>query len=263
MNDDMTEPVLTSEDGPIATVTLNAPDKRNALTRQAWIELAATLTRLSDRDDLRCVILRGAGEQAFAAGADISEFPENRANARQARAYGDDIACALQALQACRHPTIAMIYGACTGGGLEIASCCDLRIAGQSARFGVPINRIGHAFAVAEMTPVLQLAGPALVLELLLEGRVLNADEAVSRGLVNRVVADHQLQAHTWESATRIAAGAPLAARMTKRLVRRVMSGQTALSSELDDCYALCDSADYAAGVRAFLNKQKPVFDGS
>jgi len=258
----MSELILTETDGPIATVILNNPGKRNALGRAAWGALADTIGDLNGRDDLRCVIIRGAGEQAFAAGADISEFPENRANGEQAMAYGEDVERALAALLACKHPTLAMIYGACTGGGLEIASCCDMRIAGTSARLGVPINRIGHAFAPAEMKPVIDLVGKALVLELLLEGRIFDADEALARGLVNRVVADDQLANDVRASANRIARGAPLAARMTKSLVHKVMDGQPLSEAELRDAYSLCDSDDYAEGVRAFLAKEKPDFKG-
>jgi enoyl-CoA hydratase len=258
----MSDLILTKEDGAIVTVILNNPSRRNALCRAAWSQLTATLKTIGARDDVRCVIIRGAGEEAFAAGADISEFPENRSNAEQAMAYGEDVAEALDALLTSRHPTIAMIYGACTGGGLEIASCCDMRIAAQSARFGVPINRIGHAFAPAEMKPVIDLIGPALVLELLLEGRIFDADEALARGLVNRVVADDQLNDNVQASARRIASGAPLAARMTKTLVRRVINGGTLSDEEIRDVYAVCDSEDYAEGVRAFLAKEKPTFKG-
>jgi len=258
----MTDLILRSEIDAIVTLTLNNPDKRNALCRQAWVDLGQAIFELDKRDDVRCIIIRGAGQQAFAAGADISEFPHNRASGAQARAYGDDVEAALGALLACKHPTIAMIFGACTGGGLEIACCCDMRIAATSGRFGVPINRIGHAFAAAEMKPVLDLVGKALVLELLLEGRIFDAEQAHARGLVSRVVVDEDLEREVAECAARIAAGAPLAARMTKQLVRRVMTGAPLSDDEVDQVYALCDSSDYAEGVRAFMAKEKPVFAG-
>ncbi len=258
----MSELILVHEDDTVVTVTLNNPGKRNALCRQAWVDLGRTISVLDVRDDVRCIIIRGAGEEAFAAGADISEFPNNRASGEQARAYGVDVERTLEALLASKHPTIAMIYGACTGGGLEIACCCDMRIAGNSARFGVPINRIGHAFAAAEMKPVLELVGKALVLELLLEGRILDAQEAFGRGMINRIVPDDQLHKNVLESARRVAHGAPLAARMTKHLVRRVMNGGPLSETEITDVYAVCDSDDYAEGVRAFLAKEKPTFTG-
>jgi len=209
----MTTPILTSRDGAIATVTLNYPEKRNALTKNAWIKLAYEIAGLDRDEGLRCIVVRGAGDEAFAAGADIAEFPAVRANAEQAMAYGEGVKTALGALRHCRHPTVAMIRGACTGGGLEIAACCDIRISGHSGKFGVPINRIGHAFAPTEMKPIMDLVGRALVLELLLEGRILDAEEALSRGLVNRVVDDDALEDEV----------AKTAARMTKKLAMRLL----------------------------------------
>ena len=258
----MPDLILIDESEAIVTLTLNNPKKRNALCREAWSQLASAVNRLNDRDDIRCLIVRGAGESAFAAGADISEFPENRSSATEAHAYGKDVERALDALVNCQHPSIAMIYGACTGGGLAIACCCDMRIAGESARFGVPINRIGHVLAETEMRSVLELSGKALVLELLLEGRILDADAAAAAGLINRIVADQELAKTVMATANRIASGAPLAARMTKRLVRRVMNGGPLSEAETDELYGLCDSEDYAEGVRAFLAKEPPVFNG-
>ena len=144
---DMSELIEATRDGEILTITLNNPDKRNALTMQAWAQLAHTLAQISMDETVRCIVIRGAGDKAFAAGADISEFPEVRANAEHAAEYGKATALALDILVNCLHPTIALIQGACTGGGLEIAATCDIRIANQSSKFGVPINRIGHPFA--------------------------------------------------------------------------------------------------------------------
>ena len=249
-------------DGPVATVVLNNPGKRNALTMAAWDELAAAFVRLDADEDLRCIVVRGAGEEAFAAGADISEFPRLRANAEQAIAYGEKTAGALRAILECRHPSVAVIRGACTGGGLEIAACCDMRIASATARFGVPINRIGHAFAPPEMAPLLDLVGKAVVLELLLEGRILEADEAMAKGLVGRVVADEQLEEEANRAVSRIAAGAPLGARTTKWIARRLLSGQPFGDDDLRRAYEPCDGEDYAEGVRAFLSKERPNFRG-
>ncbi len=258
-----TQPVLLERDGMIAIVTLNNPKKRNALTLDAWRALTDTIELLNDDDAVRCIIIKGAGDKAFAAGADISEFPTVRANAEQAYVYGLVTDKALEVLLNCKHPTIAMIQGACTGGGLEIAACCDIRIAAESARFGVPIKRIGHAFAPSEMKPVIELVGKALVLELLLEGRIMDADEALVRGLVNRVVADANLGVETGETADRIAEGAPLAARMTKRFVNRLVADPTPVSdAELRESYAPCDSEDYREGFTAFVEKRPPTFKG-
>ncbi len=258
----MSDSIAISRDGQIATVTINNPDKLNALTKAAWELLSVKLKELSADDDLRCVVLRGAGSAAFSAGADISEFSQVRANAAQAEIYGQAVDSAIQATLDCRHPTIAMILGACTGGALAIACACDLRICGESARFGVPINRLGHALAYPEMKTVLSVVGRAVVLEVLLEGRLLSAQESERRGLVNRVVTDIELEQEVYTTAQRIAQGAPLAARANKRFLRRLDDASGLSSQEMSEGYALCDSEDYKNGVRAFLAKEQPAFKG-
>src|SRR5262249_36633784 len=144
--------------------------------------------RALDRDgQVRCIVLRGAGEKAFGPGADIGEFEATRKTVRQATAYGKIMHGCLAAIRECRHPTVAMIFGLCVGGSLEIASMCDLRICGASARFGVPINRIGVIMAYPELSALIDLVGRSTALEILLEGRVFGADEAKDMGLVTRV----------------------------------------------------------------------------
>ena len=258
----VSDPILQTIDGPIATVVLNNPDKMNALTLEAWAGLGRVMAGLSENTELRCVVIRGAGDKAFCAGADIADFQANRADAAQARDYGAVVADTLKALVGCLHPTVAVIQGACTGGGLEIACCCDIRIANASSRFGVPINRLGHAFAYPEMAPVVAAVGRRMVLELLLEGRILDSDEAERRGLVNRVVADKDLDAEAEATAGRIAEGAPLANRATKKFLNRLLDPTPLTQEELNEAYELCDSEDYAEGMRAFLAKEKPDFKG-
>lgn len=259
----MSDLILAERDGAVATVILNNPERRNALNRAAWAQLADRMVELAADLTLRCVVIRGAGTKAFAAGADIAEFETERATAEQAAAYGADTAHALDALIHCPHPTIARIEGACTGGGLEIACCCDIRICNESARFGVPINRIGHPFAYPELAPVLQVAGRAAVLELLIEGRIVDAEWARVRGLVSRVVGDDQIEAEVRETVENIAAAAPLSVRGTKTFVNRLTLDPSPLTAaEIAESYEACDSADYAEGVRAFLAKERPDFKG-
>lgn len=256
----MTDPILVQRDGETVTITLNNPDKRNALTKPAWQQLGDVIEDLSEDDTLRCLILRGAGDEAFAAGADISEFLEQRSSAAQAKAYGEVVTRTVQAIEECQHPTIAMIKGACTGGGLEIACACDMRIAGESARFGVPINRLGHTLAYPELEAILRLVSPAVMLELLLEGRVIDAAHALRVGLINRIVEDWEVEEETRLCAERISKGAPLAARLHKKMVRRLKQPQPLSDEELDEAFSTCDSEDYQNGFKAFMDKTKPVF---
>lgn len=246
----------------IATVTHANPGKLNALDRQAWEALAATFNDLSADDDLRCVILRGEGGN-FAAGADISEFPTQRHTVEQGIRYHTvTIANALHAVLHCRHPTIAAIEGVCVGGGLELASVCDLRIAHPASRFGIPINRLGFPLAPGEMVGLLQLVGRAVTLEILLEGRIFGAAEALQKGLVNRIVDD--VPGEAWQTASRIARGAPIAARMNKEMVRRLTPMAAPLTeAELRAAFDYFESHDHREGVSTFIAGTPPEFTGN
>ena len=248
----------------IATVRLSNPGKLNALTVSMWQELARAMDALSADERLRCVVLRGAGSEAFAAGADIAEFATARDNAGQGKVYHRQyVHGALKAVGECRHPTVAMIHGPCVGGGLEIACMCDLRIAGRSGRFGVPISRLGFAIAYDELAAVLPLTGRAVAMEILLEGRIWEAREALGKGLLTRVVDDARLEEEAYAAARRIADGAPLANRWHKRFVRRLAPQPAPLTeAEIEDNFAYFATEDYRIGMRAFDEKQKPRFKG-
>lgn len=258
----MDETILVERDGPIATVVLNRPQKLNALTRPMWQQLGETISRLSADDALRCIVLRGAGEKAFSPGNDISEFETVRSNKAQAREYGKVMHATAQALAECRHPIVAQIHGICVGGGLEIAALADLRICGESSRFGAPIKNLGLVMAYPEMAPLVQLAGRAVALEILLEGRIFDAREALAKGLVTRVVPDDQVAAEARATAQRIADGAPLAARWHKKFARRLADPRALTSAERDECFDCFDTEDFRIGYRAFLAKEKPRFVG-
>ena len=247
----------------VATITLHNPAKLNAVNAAMWRGLSAALNRVAETPDVRCVILRGAGEDAFAAGGDIEEFRTVRATVDDALHYHEElVASALNAIRDCAVPTVAAIRGACIGGGLEIAGCCDIRIAGESSRFGAPINRLGFSMYPGEMAGLLALVGPAVVLEILLEGRILSAREALQKGLLSRVVDDEKVFDEVAACAARICAGAPLVARWHKQWVKRLMSGAPLTDAEKRQAFDFLATEDYREGLAAFMEKRPPVFGG-
>lgn len=258
----MSDLIQVSRDGAIATVVLNRPEKLNALTRGMWADLGATIDRLGGDDALRCIVLRGAGEKAFSPGNDIGEFATQRANKAQAIEYGHAMHATARSLAACPIPLVAQIHGICVGGGLEIAALCDLRICGESSRFGAPIKNLGLVMAYAEMAPLVRLAGPDVALEILLEGRIFGAAEAKEKRLVTRVVPDDQVADEARATAERIAEGAPLVARWHKKFAHRIAEGTPLTAAEQDECFDCFDTEDFRIGYAAFLAKQKPAFVG-
>ena len=258
----MNDVILVERDGPIATVVLNRPEKLNALTKAMWQALGSAIDELSADDTLRCIILRGAGEKAFSPGNDISEFASERSNKKQAIDYGRVMHVAASALASCRHPLVAQIHGVCVGGGLEIAALCDLRICGDSSRFGAPIKNLGLVMAYPEMAPLVRLAGADIALEILLEGRIFAAAEAKEKRLVTRVVPDAEVAAEALATALRIADGAPLAARWHKKFARRLADPRPITASEHDECFDCFDTEDFRRGYAAFLAKHKTDFVG-
>jgi enoyl-CoA hydratase len=258
----MTNVILTKIDDTIATVTLNRPQKLNALTRPMWRGLGDALNQLDANRQVRCIIVRGAGGKAFSPGNDISEFESQRSTPAKAKDYGNDLYHGLEGLSSCNTPTVALIEGICVGGGLEIAALCDLRICSKSSRFGVPIKRLGLVMAYPEISGLLQVAGEAVAREILLEGRIFGADEALQKGLVTRVVEDDQVEREAFDTAQRISDGAPLVAQWHKKFIRRLRD-QTPLSeAERDEAYECYDTRDFDIGYNSFLNKTKPQFEG-
>ena len=226
-----------------------------------WSRLREVMQDLAADSELRCVILRGEGA-AFAAGGDHEEFKTARANVDLALAYHEAVGEALAAIESCPHPTVAAILGPCVGGGLEIACACDLRIAGEGAKFGAPIMKLGFSMYPGELAGFLKLAGPAVAKEILLEGRLLNAAEAYAKGLLTRVVADDAVLAEAQATAARIAAGAPLVARWHKQWIARLLQDRPLTPEEKRASFAFLDTQDYAEGLAAFLEKRPPRFTG-
>lgn len=258
----MTESLVVQRDGHIVTLTLNSPEKMNAMNEAMWQGLGDVFAELDTDDGVRCIVIRGAGDRAFSAGADIEEFPRTRFDKAHARAFAEVTHRAMTAVSRSRHPTLAAIQGACVGGGLELASVCDMRICGESSRFGAPINRLGLVMSYGELNGLVALAGRAVALEIVLEGRVFGAAEALQKSLVNRVVADGAVMDESYAAARRIAHGAPLVARWHKRFVRRLEETKPLTEAERDEAFDCFDTEDFRIGYRAFLDKTRPAFVG-
>jgi enoyl-CoA hydratase/carnithine racemase len=260
----MSPDILLQRDGDdprIAVVTLFNPEKLNAIDAAMWRRLAAVFDEIAADAQLRCVIVRGEG-RVFAAGGDLEEFRTARDTVERALAYHEAVGVALAAIERCHVPTVAQILGPCVGGGLEIAAACDLRIAGSSARFGAPIAKLGFSMYPGEMMGLLRLAGPAVVREILLEGRLLDAGEAYAKGLVTRVVMDDEVDDETRATVARIVAGAPLVARWHKQWIARLLEGRPLTEAEKRASFAFLDSEDYREGLAAFMEKRAPMFTG-
>lgn len=258
----MTEEILVERDGPIATVLLNRPERLNALDWAMWQGLGDVCESLGTDSALRCLILRGAGGKAFAAGADIKTFATERGYPDQAKAYDHVMRRALRAVRDHAHPVVAAIDGLCLGGSLTLAAMADLRVCGAGSRFGVPVNRLGLPMPLPEIEAIVQLVGYARMLEILLEARIFGAAEALAMGLVNQVVTDDKVGAEATAIARRIAAGAPLVNRWHRRFVRRLLDPQPVTTCELDECYQFFDTEDYQEGLTAFQERRPPVFKG-
>ncbi|MCZ6511186.1 MAG: enoyl-CoA hydratase-related protein [Alphaproteobacteria bacterium] len=258
--------VLVEREGDIATVVLNRPEKLNALNKAMWRRLGDVMAELDSDQDVRCVVLRGAGDKAMGPGADIAEFETERSNSQKAAEYGALMHRSMHAIRDCRHPVIALIKGLCVGGTLELALMCDIRICGEGSRFGVPINRLGLVMAHPEVEALVGLVGRSVALEILFEARVFDAAEAKDKGLINRVVPDDQVEAEAYAAARRIADGAPLVNRWHKKFADRVLAGAHSAApltaAELAEGYACFDTEDYNTGYQAFLAKKKPKFEG-
>lgn len=258
----MSTNILVQRDGALATVVLNRPDRINAMTRAMWNRLGEAMVSLSADNDVRCVVLRGAGERAFSAGDDIAEFEHERHDVDSAREYAATVARTLDSLQHCRHPVVAMINGECVGSALVIAALCDLRVCGAASRFGVPVGRLGLAMSADELPALVALVGRARALELLLEGGIVDAAQACAMGMVHRVVDDARVAECAYRSARSIAAAAPLAARWHKKFINRLVQPAPIEAHEREECFACFGTADFHEGRRAFLERRSPRFRG-
>ena len=265
--------LMEAGEGGVVRVTLRHTGRLNAMSRTMWCQLRSVFESIQRNADARCVLMAGDGG-AFCAGGDISEYPAFRFDAAALRDFHEgDVWGGLSAMLACDVPIVARIAGACMGAGVEIASCCDIRIAAAGARFGAPIAKLGFPMAPREAALVAGAVGDVTARQMLLEAATFSAAEMAQRGFLSRVVDTEQLDAQALGTALRIAALAPGAARLNKQTLRAIRKNvplapdqQAQAASDLiannalADPYAYADSAEHREGINAFLAKRAPVF---
>lgn len=258
----MTESILLDRDGAVATVTLNRPEKRNALDAASWTRIADIFEELSADTDMRCIVVTGAGDKAFGSGNDISEFDTLRANSEQVLPYNDNATRTVHAIENSLHPTVARIQGFCMGGGLEIALCCDIRVAATDSKFGLPVKNMGIYLDPALADTLVRAVGRATALEMVLEGRILNAEEALSRGIITRVVEPDELDDEIAATVERVLAGAPLAQRYNRMAIRNIERAAEITDEDRIRAASYADSEDYNNAWTSFMAKRKAEFKG-
>lgn len=258
--------LLFQRDGAVATVVFNRPAQRNAISYDMWLALREHMSELAGDKKVRCVVFRGAGGEAFSAGADIKDFPEHRYDSESAKTYGAAIEATLDAIDEIPKPTISMIEGFCVGGGLELASATDIRIAARGSRYGIPVARLGITAGFKEMRRVVRLAGAGNASYIALSGELLDAENAFRIGLLTELVAPEALEDRVYGLARRMAELAPISHADHKEIIRTV-ADNPGLAGMTDEDFALqyrvFDTDDFKEGLSAFVEKRKPRFKGN
>ena len=251
-------------EGAVGIVTLSQPERLNAVTLAMWHQLRAVVADLAADPDVRVIVVRGEGSEAFSAGADIIEFPENRSTREAAERYSASVSAAVGELAGTRKPTIAMVHGVCAGGGGGIAVSCALRFADERLRFSIPAARLGVVYEYEAIARLVQAVGPSFASDILISGRTIDADEALRIGLVNGVRLRGDLERHVMDYAERVAANAPLPMEGAWVAIKAVAEpGNEDWRRELRDLQRRAiESSDFREGVRAFLEKRLPRFSG-
>ncbi len=259
-----TDKMLARKADGIGWITFNNPERHNAVSMEMWQAVERILTDFIADDAVRVVVVTGAGGKAFVSGADISKFESERASEEAVAAYQAQTARTYDLLADCPKPTIAMIQGHCIGGGTALAVCCDIRVCGETAGFGVPAAKLGLGYPLSGIRRLVDLVGPAFAKEIFFTARRFTAEEARIMGLVNRVVPNEKLEETVLDTAKAIAGNAPLTVGSVKTIVREALKDRGMADEAMCDrlvkaCFA---SSDYIEGRRAFMEKRPPRFTG-
>jgi enoyl-CoA hydratase/carnithine racemase len=257
--------LLVEKRGAVGWIIFNQPAKRNAINDAMWRAIPPAMQRFDADPEVRAVVFRGAGTEAFAAGADISEFEKVRSDKGAVAEYDGLLDRVLHSIQDSLKPSVAMIHGFCMGGGLEIAVACDLRYSGASGQFGIPAAKLGLAYNVEGHKRLLETVGHAWAREIMFLGRRYGADEALAMGLVHRVLPDADLERYVSEVIRTLCENAPLAIANTKTILEEyVKSSGSPDAARMSGAIERCaKSSDYIEGRRAFMEKRKPQFKGA
>jgi enoyl-CoA hydratase len=250
--------------GAIGWIVFDSPAKRNAINGAMWRAIPPAMARFDADEEIRCIAFRGAGTEAFAAGADISEFEKNRAERGSVAAYDGLLDQVLHAIQDSRKPSVAMIHGFCMGGGVEVALACDLRYCGASAQFGIPAAKLGLAYNVEGHKRLVETVGHARAREIMFLGRRYGADEALQMDMVHQVFPDAALEGEVAKILATLCENAPLSIANTKTIIEEFVKAEgapdhAAMREAMERC---ARSADYEEGRKAFMEKRKPRFTG-
>ncbi len=258
----ITGQLIAETQGPVGWLTFNNPARRNAISIDMWEGIPKVLDRFEQDPAIRVIVLKGEGDKAFVSGADVSQYEKDRSTAEGIQHYEEIAGRVAERLQSCDKVIIAMIRGYCLGAGVNIALCCDLRIAADDARLGIPAAKLGLGYRASSLKNLVDIIGPAYAREVLITGRQFKADEARAMGFVHRATSVAELEGVALDYCAMLSENAPLTIRASKRIVRELLK----TSYDAEACAALVkqcfESQDYIEGRRAFMEKRKPVFQG-
>jgi enoyl-CoA hydratase/carnithine racemase len=258
----LTERIIARKEGAVGWLIFNNPERRNAVSVDMWEAIPEVLSQYEADPEVRVIVLAGAGDKAFVSGADISQFEKERSSADAVQRYEELAEGAAAKLASCDKPLVAMIRGYCLGGGVNIAVLCDIRVAADDARFGIPAAKMGLGYRASSMKNLVEVVGGAYAREIMITARQFTAAEAREMGLVNKVVSVADLEKAVKEYTDAIGGNAPLTMRTAKRIIRelgRVDYDAAKTKAWAKECF---DSEDYKEGRKAFMEKRKPVFKG-